>query len=169
MRPPRLKEKATMMALFCPFSSVLRPTSLMKSQEVLAAIACASIQALSGPPIIVENGIACIALVATFAGVLLTSAIILFFFVMPTLFRSSGIPAVCHRRVFIWICTGPSSLCLTAFQHPPFCNLTVAPPFRKCTAKVSRIWQWRGMVYMDGVCGYMKGKCHKFDVFLRRI
>jgi hypothetical protein len=30
-------------------------------------------------------------------------------------------------------------------------------PFRKCTAKIGRKRQWRRTVYMDGVCGYMKG------------
>lgn len=66
-------------------------------KEVDAAMK--QLKALSGPPIIEENGIACIALIATFAGVLLTSAIlIIIFFVLLRLlfFEALAIPAMCH-------------------------------------------------------------------------
>lgn len=52
-----------------------RPTSWMKSHVVLAAMACASIHAFNGPPIMELNGIACNALVATCEGALLIAII----------------------------------------------------------------------------------------------
>ena len=60
----------TFTASFWPVSGlVFSPTSWINCHDVCAAIACASIHAFNGPPIILPKGIACNALVATCDGV----------------------------------------------------------------------------------------------------
>ena len=71
-------------------------------KEVDAAMK--QLKALSGPPIIEENGIACIALMATFAGVLLTSAIIIISFLFCYAYSFSKLwqsrPCVIPTRLY---------------------------------------------------------------------
>jgi hypothetical protein len=68
-RPFLRYRKLTYVAFFSPSSPSVKPTSLINFQVAWAAFVCASTQACSGPPMIVPNGSACRADIATVDGV----------------------------------------------------------------------------------------------------